>query len=117
MFSLKKFSKSLKYAGKGILLVFREEQNFRLQAAAGAVVLFLAWYFHLPVWQWIVLILVISFVLVLELINSIFERVIDIVKPGIDDYVRAIKDIMAGAVFIASIVALIVGILIFAPLF
>ena len=117
MFNFKKIIKSFHHAGRGLRQVFHEEQNFRLQILAAAVVLSVAFYLGLKNWEIIILILMITLVLVLELINSILERLVDIVKPGIHEYARAIKDIMAAAVFIASFSSLLVGILIFLPYF
>jgi len=56
-------------------------------------------------------------VLILELINTVVERVVDILKPRIHPYARLIKDLMAAVVLISSIVAVIVGIIIFYPYF
>lgn len=115
MFSLKKFIKSFRHAGRGLLQVFYEEQSFRLQILAAILIIILAIYFKLVAWRWVVLLLIITLVLVLELINSIFERLVDIIKPGVHEYAKSIKDIMAATVLIASIAALIVGIIIFWP--
>jgi diacylglycerol kinase len=52
---------------------------------------------------------------VLELLNSVVERFVDVVKPRIHHYAMDIKDIMAAAVFVASLGALIVGIVILGP--
>jgi diacylglycerol kinase len=54
-------------------------------------------------------------VLVLEIINSIFERIVDVYKPRLNPYVRDIKDMMAAAVLIASLGAAIIGLMIFIP--
>jgi diacylglycerol kinase len=54
-------------------------------------------------------------VLVLELMNSIFERMVDILKPRIHHYVEDIKDIMAGTVLVASLGSALIGLLIFWP--
>jgi len=54
-------------------------------------------------------------VLIMELINTVFERVVDILKPRIHPYARVIKDLMAATVLITSIVAVIVGVIIFYP--
>lgn len=96
-------------------MVFKEEQNFRIQIIAGLVVFVLMFVFETRDWEKVALILVISFVLVLELINSIFERVVDMMKPRVHFYVEAIKDTMAAAVFLASLTALAVGLIIFIP--
>lgn len=63
----------------------------------------------------IALIIIITIILILELINTILERILDILKPKLHPYAETIKDIMAGAVLISSISALVVGILIFSP--
>ena len=66
-------------------------------------------------WERVALLLLITAVLVLELINSVFERISDGLKPRLHPMVKDIKDIMAGAVFLSSLVAAIIGILIFWP--
>ena len=84
--------------------------------AALFVVGLMIW-FPLPLWQAVALLLLIVFVLSLELINSILERFVDVFKPRIHPMVEEIKDLMAGAVLIASLGALLVGLLIFVPYF
>ena len=79
------------------------------------MVLLLIWWLALPLGQAIALLLLIILVLTLELINSILERFVDVFKPRIHPMVEEIKDLMAGAVLIASLGALIVGLLIFLP--
>ncbi len=115
MFSLDRLTRSFKYAGRGLWQVFREEQSFRIQVALGLLVLILALCFRVKTWEAIALLLVIVMVLVLELINSIFERMVDVLKPRMHPYVETVKDIMAATVLIASIGALVVGLLIFYP--
>ena len=115
MFSLKRLIRSFRYALRGVAHVFREEQSFRVQIVAGLVVLILALYFGIKVWEAVALLLVIIMVLVLELINSVFERVIDILKPRMHPYVETIKDIMAAVVLISSIGAVLIGVLILGP--
>jgi len=115
MFQFRKFIKSLQYASRGLILVFKEEQNFRIQIGAAAVCLILAFIFPLRNLERVALILVMAFVLVLELINSIFERFVDILKPRAHFYVEVVKDVMAAAVLLASLAALIIGLIIFLP--
>ena len=115
MANLKRFIRSFRNSLKGLKLAFRYEQSFQFQLIIAVLVLILAFYFNLRVWEKISLILVISSVLVLELINTIFEKLSDILKPRIHHYVGEIKDILAAAVLIASIAAVIIGLLIFWP--
>lgn len=115
MFSLNRLIRSFKYAGKGLLTAFREEQSFRIQVLAGIIVLVLAFILKIKVWEIIVLLLIIMMVFILELINSIFERIVDILKPRMHPYVEVIKNVMSAIVLIASLTALIIGIIIFYP--
>ena len=59
----------------------------------------------------------IGLVILMEIVNSAVERVTDVLKPRINGYVKEIKDIMAAAVMLASLVALIIGVIIFWPYF
>ena len=73
----------------------------------------MAIWFRVNVFEWIVLLLLIGLVLTLELINSVFERIVDTFKPRIHPIVRDIKDIMAATVLLMSLVALVIGVMIF----
>lgn len=117
MFSIKRLVKSFHYASRGILIAWKYEQSFRIQLVAAIVVVALIFYLAVPLWQAIALLLMIMLVLTLELINSVLERFVDVFKPRIHPMVEEIKDLMAGAVLIASLGALIVGLLIFVPYF
>lgn len=115
MIDWKKLANSFRYAFRGASHVAREEQNFRIELAVGAVVVVLMFVFDLAAVERAALVLAIVLVLVLELINSIFERLADLLKPRIHQYVEDVKDIMAGTVLAASVGALIIGGLIFWP--
>ncbi len=112
---LQRLVKSIRYALRGLANVFRSEQNFRLQVLAAIVVVVGMLAFPLPLWQRVILILLIAAVLVLEVINTVFERIVDGFKPRIHPVVGEIKDMMAAAVFLVSVVSAIIGILIFWP--
>ncbi len=110
-----RLANSIIYATRGLRHVFVAELSFRLQVLASAGVIFLMLYFPLPLWQRVMLMVLIASVLVLEVINTIFERILDTFKPRIHPVVGEIKDMMAGAVLLASVVSAIVGILLFWP--
>ena len=115
--NFKRFLRSFKFAFKGLAIVFREEQSFRVQIVALSVILVFGALFKIKTWEWIALILVAASVLVLELVNSALERIIDYLKPRLHHYVEIVKDIMAGAVLVASIAAAAIGVIIFYPYF
>lgn len=115
MIKLNRLLKSFIYAFRGLFKVFREEQNLRVQAAISILVIILAWFFNITNIEWSILFLAISIVILMEIINSAIERITDVLKPRINNYVKEIKDIMAAAVMTASVIAVIIGILIFWP--
>lgn len=112
---IRKLMQSFVYAKKGLIYTLKNEQNFRIQIIIGCLVIIAMLVLHVEVWQSIVLLLLITLVLVLELINTIFEKIVDILKPRIHFYVEIIKDIMAAAVLIASVGAVLIAGLIFIP--
>ncbi|HLD31306.1 MAG TPA: diacylglycerol kinase family protein [Patescibacteria group bacterium] len=113
--NLKRFWQSLGYAARGIATVFRQEQNFRIQVIMTVMILFLTWFFSLTKAETIVIIILVMLVLILELLNTVVEKFVDLLKPRLTYQVEVIKDMMAAAVFLASIGSLIVGLVIFWP--
>jgi len=113
MSALRDFAKSVKYAVRGLKEIAKQEASFRLQLFAASGVLVLIIVLDLAMWERVLLILMVSAVLVLEVINSIFERISDVLKPRLHPMVRDVKDMMAGAVLLTSVTAVVVAILIF----
>ncbi|PIY97222.1 MAG: diacylglycerol kinase [Candidatus Kerfeldbacteria bacterium CG_4_10_14_0_8_um_filter_42_10] len=113
----KTLRKSFCYAGCGMRYAFKNEQSFRFQVFASVIVLILMFLFPLSAWERIVVILLIFMVLILELINTTFEKIVDILKPRVHFYAEVIKDLMAAVVLIASVGALVIGLYIFLPHF
>lgn len=114
---LRRLIKSFHYAGRGLWYVIKSEQSVRLQLLASLAIVILMVYFQVSLWQAVILVLVMTLVLTLELINTIFEKMVDVLQPRIHYYVEVIKDVMAAAVLVSSIGAVIIGILIFGPYF
>jgi len=112
---LRKFKKSLRHAFDGLAYAVQRERNFRIELVFAFLVLAAIFVFKVKNWEAIVLILMIMWVLITELTNTVLERVVDMLKPRIHPYARLIKDIMAAVVLISSIVAIIVGVIIFYP--
>lgn len=106
---------SFLHAGQGLLLAFRREQSFRLQLVGALAVVILILLLPLERWEQSLLILASGAVLVLELVNSVVERFVDIVKPRVHEYAKEIKDLAAAAVFVMACTAAILALIIFWP--
>ena len=117
MEELRRFRKSLKHASDGMIYAIKNEKNFRIEIMVAIFVVALMFILKLKNWEVIVLLLMIMWVLVLELVNTVFERVVDILKPRIHPYARLIKDLTAAVVLISSIASVIIGVIIFYPYF
>lgn len=115
VFSFKSLTRSLRHALRGIVTTAHEEHSFRVQLVAGLAVVVLMWIFQISAAERAILALAVAFVLVLELLNSVVERFVDVVKPRVHHYAMVIKDIMAGAVLISSLGAILVGVAILGP--
>lgn len=104
--------KSVKRASGGLWRIFKEERSFRVQVlAAGVVCVFMVW-LPLGFSERLVLILLIAAVLILEIFNSVLERLADALAPRLSYLVKDVKDMMAGAVLLMSVVAVIVGMMV-----
>ncbi len=111
----RQFFQSFRHALRGVGIVFRNEQSFRVQSAGALCAIVLGFYFSISNFQFLIIFVFSALVLVLEIINSIVERLIDSMRPRVHPIVRDIKDIMAGAVLIASLFSLAAGVVIFLP--
>lgn len=102
------------YAWNG-LKIMAKERNFRIHLLATLIVIIAGLYFKLNPIEWTAIIFVIGIVLISETFNSVIEQMIDYIKPDIHPTAKIIKDMSAGSVLLASIIAIIVGMIIFLP--
>jgi diacylglycerol kinase len=115
MLPFRKTIKSFCRACQGLKGVWQDEQNFRIEVIVAILVTAAMFYFRITLKEAVILILVIFTVLILEIINTVLERMADILKPKIHHYVAVLKDMMAAAVLLASLAAAVIGLLIFWP--
>ncbi|WP_461223750.1 diacylglycerol kinase family protein [Lacticaseibacillus suihuaensis] len=107
---------SAKHAWAGLSETFRHEGNFRRESAFALVVLACAAIFQVSRFDWFVLILAILLVFLAELWNTVIEAVVDlVVDHRFDLRAKRIKDMSAGAVLVAAMIAVICGAYVFLP--
>ncbi len=107
--------KSVGYAFKGALLLLKTEASIKIQFLIAIIVTIAGFYFDISALEWIVQILAIGLVMSVEGINTAIEEIANFIHPERHDKIGLIKDISAGAVFIASVFASIVGLIIYLP--
>ena len=107
---------SFQYAGQGVGYAFRTQRNFRIHLIIGAIALSLSLYFHLSAVACSIISLTTALVLVLELLNTALEAVVDLtVGREFHQLAKIAKDCAAGAVLIAAIAALMIASVLLLP--
>lgn len=96
-------------------MVVKSERNFQIEILALLVNVFLILYFELTVIGTTLILVVCFLVLVMEVMNTSIEKLADFVEPKYHPQIGIVKDISAGAVLLAAILALIVGFIIYRP--
>lgn len=107
--------KSFTFALQGIKTALRKEPNLRIHAALAGLALIAAALLGFTSVEWLVLLITIFLVLILELVNTVFEALIDLVGPDQKPAARIAKDISAGVVLLAAILSVVVGLVLFLP--
>ena len=115
MIALKKLKRSLKFALRGVSILWRNEPNFRWHIVIALAVIILMMLIGVVRSDAVVILLIITFVITLEIVNTVVERLVDMLKPRLHTYAESIKDLMAALVLIGSTAAIIIGIVVFYP--
>jgi len=104
---------SFNFAFEGIIHVLRTQRNMRIHFAVATLVLVAALVSGVDKLELIALLLAVAFVLITEMVNTAIEGAIDVATTSFDPMAKLAKDIAAGAVLIASAVAVAIGYLVF----
>lgn len=112
---MKKRANSFKYAFIGIYEGLKSQWNFKFHLLAACVVIALGFYFAVSKTEWCVLLICCALVISLELINTAIELLCDFIEPNKNEKIRIIKDISAAGVLVSTIVAAVIGGIVFVP--
>ncbi len=106
---------SFRYASRGWWYVLRTQRNAWIHAVITIVVVVLSVWLGLGARDWAILILTIALVFIAEFLNTAIEAVVDLASPEHHPLARVAKDVGAGAVLLAAIAAVVIGLLILGP--
>lgn len=114
-FQSRSFQKSVMYALNGIRLAFRSQRNFRKHILIALLTFSIAFFLHVELIEFCIIIFANMFVLVVEMLNSVIEFVIDAYyKNKWAKLAKLSKDIAAGAVLLSAVSSAVISFLIFA---
>ena len=108
--------KSFKYAFSGISYVLKTSRNFKIKFIFAVTSLMIGFLLQISQSNYVILIATIMSVLILEILNTSIESIVDlVVKKEFSSLAKIAKDTSAGAVLLASINSVIIAVYIFVP--
>ena len=112
----KNFLISFRYAFNGIKYTFKNSRNFKIQVIFALFSLILGVILQLDNTDYLILLVTVFSVLTLEILNTSIESLVDlVVKKKFSNLAKITKDCSAGAVLLASINSVIIGLCLFIP--
>ena len=109
------FAQSVADALDGVWHTLRHQRNFQIQIVLAAAACVAATLARFDAVRWAVLAVTIGVVLAAEIGNTALERAVDCASPQPSDAGRAAKHAGAGAVLVAALAAVGVGVALFGP--
>lgn len=110
-----RFLRSVGCALSGIAASLRTQRNLRIHVVATVCVVATGLFLSLNALEWSMLCLAIALVISAELINTAIEHTIDLVSTERRPLAKAAKDAAAGAVLVAALMSVAIGLLVLGP--
>ena len=108
------FNNTFKNARKGFRIVLKSEMNIRIHVVIAFLVMLFAYLLCFSALEFCMALFAIAMVIVAEMLNTAIEFTLDsIYHNRYSRMVGMAKDISAGAVMVASVVAVIIGLVLF----
>ncbi|MGM9960227.1 MAG: diacylglycerol kinase family protein [Allobaculum sp.] len=101
------------YAFKGLKAGVLHDRSIRIHVIFAVLVIIVGFIFGLNLREWLWVLLAIALVLSAEIFNSAIEHTVDYISLDRNPQAGLVKDLAAASVFVISIFALIVGLVIF----
>jgi diacylglycerol kinase (ATP) len=103
------------HAFRGWAFVLKTQHNAWIHSIVAMAVIVLGLWLNVSPRDWAVLVLTIAMVFTAEFINTAIEAVVDLASPVHHPLAKTGKDVGAAAVLVASLAAILVGLLILGP--
>jgi diacylglycerol kinase (ATP) len=112
---IKSRTKAFGYAFAGWWYVIRTQRNAWIHALISIAVMILGLWLSLPLRDWAFIIIAFAFVWIAEFLNTALEAVVDLATQDNHPLARVGKDVGAAAVLIASLTAIVIGLIVLGP--
>lgn len=107
--------RSFKFAINGLRIFLLNEHNGRVHLIVAILAVILGFWLKISNIEWIIVLLAIGLVFVAEILNTAIEKLADVVTEEFNEKIKIVKDIAAGGVLVAAIIAFATGLMIFGP--
>lgn len=114
-FTVRHRARSFGYALAGIGHLLRSQHNAWIHAAINLAAVVLAFWLGASSLDWALLVLAMTAVWVAELVNTAVEAAVDLSSDEPSPLAKTAKDVAAGAVLVAALGAVLVGLLVLGP--
>ena len=104
-----------KYSLQGLGYCFKNESSFTLVTIGACLVIFLGIYFDIEFIEWVLSFGSLALIMVIELINTAIEAVVDMVTDEYNELAKVAKDCGSASAGLMAILASIVNLIIFVP--
>ncbi len=109
--------KSFSFAAKGAIKLITTEHSIMVQSFITVIMIIIGFYLNITTTEWLFQTLAIGLVISIEGLNTAVEKIADFIHPDYHKRIGFIKDISAGAVFFATVTAIVIGLIIYVPKF
>tara|TARA_A100001011_G_scaffold161791_1_gene170186 strand:- start:1144 stop:1518 length:375 start_codon:yes stop_codon:yes gene_type:complete len=107
--------KGIIIAINGMFFLLKNEEAIKVQSFVFLIIIALGFYFEITIKEWIIHIILIGLILTTEALNTVAEKICDLINPKYDERIKLIKDISAGAVSFVVLSSLIILLIIYFP--
>jgi len=114
-FSVIGIIESFKNSARGFKIVLQDEYNLYIQIGFAIIATICGFIFEISFDEWAIQTAVIGLVIFSELVNTAFEKTMDLIHPQQDPRVRDIKDLASAAVLFMVMVSITTGLFIYVP--
>ncbi len=110
---MRQLLRSFSAAIKGIRVGITGQRNLKIQMGISLLVIVLGISVDLSAGDWGLVATAIGLVITAELMNTAVESLVDRVEPRQNPIAGKVKDVVAGAVLIAALTAVVIGVVVF----
>ncbi len=114
-FQVRSLKESFGHAWDGLSYIYTTQRNMRIHVFLGSLAFSACIIFGLERFEVFMVTLAVLGVLSAEVVNTVTESIVDLIRPEYDEVVKIIKDVAAAGVLLTAVFAVAIGVIAFYP--